>query len=168
VQVTPSDSNPQGSGLIGLGPSSSSNIFSALKSSNVSGDPPLDRIFKMNTSTPNFMTLLLGRNNDPSETFPGDLTVGEILPGYEAISSTPQLSVTVLSSIFANEQHFQVLLDEHGFVLPNGTAISIPTITSNIHEVNQARVVFDSGFSLPQVPEYVCIPDCMRALRYQY
>jgi hypothetical protein len=71
----------------------------------------MDRIFKQNISTPNFITILLGRYNDPMEKFIGDLTyaslktclclydvflsVGDIVSGYEAVSSQPQLNVTL-------------------------------------------------------------------------
>lgn len=92
VQVTPDQTNPEGLGLIGLGPNRGSNVFSTLGSS--TGAAVVDRIFRQNTSTPNFISALLGRYDDPTDTFPGDITVGDILQGYENITSQTKLEVT--------------------------------------------------------------------------
>jgi hypothetical protein len=90
--VTPDSTNPAGSGLIGLGPNAGSQIHATLGAS--SGDTVLDRIFKQNTSTPNFLTVLMGRYNDPTDIFSGDLTVGSIVPGYENVNNQPKMVVT--------------------------------------------------------------------------
>lgn len=92
VQVTPDQTNPDGLGLIGLGPNKGSNVFSTMGSS--AGAAVVDRIFRQNTSTPNFISVLLGRYDDPTDTFPGDITVGDILDGYENITSQSKLEVT--------------------------------------------------------------------------
>ncbi len=59
VQVTPDSDNKKGTGLLGLGPTSGSNIYATLNTS--AGYAVLDRIFLQNTSTPNYLTVLLGR-----------------------------------------------------------------------------------------------------------
>lgn len=92
VQVTPDQTNPDGLGLIGLGPNKGSNVFSAMGSS--AGAAVADRIFRQNTSAPNFISALLGRYDDPTDTFPGDITVGDVLEGYESITSQTKLEVT--------------------------------------------------------------------------
>ena len=92
VQVTPDQSNTDGLGLIGLGPNKGSNVFSAMGSS--AGAAVVDRIFRQNTSTPNFISVLLGRYDDPTDTFPGDITVGDVLDGYSNITSQSKLEVT--------------------------------------------------------------------------
>lgn len=92
VQVTPDQTNPQGLGLIGLGPNQGSNVFDTLRTD--AGAAVVDRIFRQNTSTPNFISVLLGRYDDPTDTFPGDITVGDILQGYENITSQTKLDVT--------------------------------------------------------------------------
>lgn len=92
VQVTPDTSNPEGLGLIGLGPNKGSTVFSAVGSA--SGAAVVDRIFLQSTSTPNFISVLLGRYDDPTDTFPGDITVGDVLSGYENITSQSKLDVT--------------------------------------------------------------------------
>ncbi|THG98836.1 hypothetical protein EW026_g3422 [Hermanssonia centrifuga] len=153
LDVPESSSNALGTGLIGLGPNYGSQVQQALRNSG--GDAVLDRIFQQNTSTPNFITVLLGRDDDPANSFPGDLTVGEILPGYEAITSQPQLEVSHVSINDIGDQHWQTLLDADGVIGPNGEAIDISTVVATTSNKKQLTAVFDSGFSLPQVPSSV-------------
>ena len=58
------------------------------------GAAVVDRIFRQNTTTQNFISVLLGRYDDPTDTFPGDITVGDIVQGYDNISSQAKLEVT--------------------------------------------------------------------------
>jgi hypothetical protein len=125
VEIPPSSSDAANTGLIGLGPHVGSSVYYALNK-NSSGDPPLDRIFRQNTSTPNYLTVLLGRSDDPDEKFPGDLTVGELVPGYENITNQPKLAIADVVASDAGSQHWATLLDENGIVGPNGTIISLP------------------------------------------
>lgn len=168
VEITPGD-EPAGTGLIGLGPNSGSNIFRTLNSSD--GHAVLDRIFLQNTSTPNFMTVLLGRSEgqymtcdilfsfnrvgghvDPVHTFPGDLTIGEILPGFENITSQPKLAVTDVPIWEVGDQHFQVLLDADGIVGPTGQPVKVKTAVDETKNKKQVTAIVDTGFSLSQVP----------------
>ncbi|THG98833.1 hypothetical protein EW026_g3421 [Hermanssonia centrifuga] len=149
-----------GTGLIGLGPHYDSEIHYQL--GNSSGDTVLDRIFQQNTSTPNYITILLGRDDDPSGIFPGDLTIGEILPGYEAITAQPQLNVTQVSIVNnTGNQHWQTLLDADGIIGPNGKVIDISTVVSSTSNKKQLTAIFDSGFSLPQVPMSVYVSEAI-------
>lgn len=81
VQVTPDDTNPEGLGFIWLGPNHRSSVFSSSTG-------------RQNTSTPNLISVLLGRYDNPTDTFPGDITVGDILHGCEKITSQSGLCVT--------------------------------------------------------------------------
>lgn len=153
MDVPASSSNTVGSGLIGLGPNYGSQVHDAI--GNSTGDAVLDRIFQQNTSTPNYLTILLGRDDDPSDKFPGDLTVGEILSGYEAITSQPKLNVSQVSISDIGDQHWQTLLDSNGVIGPDGKAIDIDTVVKATSDKSQLTAVFDSGFSLPQVPSCV-------------
>lgn len=139
-----------GTGLIGLGPNFGSQVHNALN--DPSGDAVLDRIFKQNTSTPNVLSILLGRDDDPSDRFPGDLTVGEVLPGYDDINSQPKLNVSQVSVTDLGDQHWQTLLDPNGIIGPDGKTIDIDTQVKTTSNKKQLTAVFDSGFSLPQVP----------------
>ncbi|KAI0341939.1 acid protease [Trametopsis cervina] len=145
-----SGDNPDGQGLIGLGPNLESSVHTALNSKN--GDAPLDRIFRDNMSTPNFLTIYLGRSDDPTNPFPGDITIGSVLEGYENITSQPKLPVSDVRA--RGGQHWQSVLDTNGILGPDGQHINITSHVSGIGK-NQAAVVFDSGFSLNQVSQHI-------------
>lgn len=155
VEAASSNSTPVGSGLIGLGPNFGSQIFASLNDD--SGVTPLDNIFKQNTSTPNYLTILLQRDDDPGNVFPGELTVGELVEGYENITSQPKLNVTQVSVTDRGDQHWQILLDDDGVIGPNGKPIDIDTDVKQTSNKGQLTAVLDSGFSLPQVPK--CVHD---------
>ncbi|EGN98520.1 hypothetical protein SERLA73DRAFT_110062 [Serpula lacrymans var. lacrymans S7.3] len=138
-------------GLIGLGPSQGSVV--RLEGNSSAADTPLDRIFRQNTSTPNYLSVLLGRSDDPDDPYPGDLTIGEPLQNYTDILKQPRLNVTVSS---VNEfQHWQTLLDKNGIIGPDGKAIPITSQVNHSIDPSRATVIFDTGFTLPQVPGYV-------------
>ncbi|KAK0487696.1 aspartic peptidase domain-containing protein [Armillaria novae-zelandiae] len=153
LQVTPDSENPIGMGIIGLGPTSGSTIYNALNNS--VGYPVLDRIFLQNTSTPNYLTVLLGRTQDPSDVFPGEISIGELLDGYSDVQSEPKLEVTIVPDGNSVYQHFQILLDEDGIIGPDGKPISIITGVNQTSNPRQATAVLDTGFSLSQVPKSV-------------
>jgi hypothetical protein len=116
-------------------------------------DPVLDRIFRQNRTTPNYLTVLLSRSDDPGDMYPGDITVGDLLPGFEAIANQPQLPVTLVPSAESGNQHWQILIDAGGVIGPNGKLISVTTQVSGTANPQQLTAIFDTGFSLPQVPK---------------
>ena len=123
------------------------------------GDAVLDRIFRQNTSTPNYITVLLGRNNDPTDPHTGDLTVGEILPGYEQVTSQPKLPVTVLASSNSVNQHWQILLDADGVIGPaNNNVIdefNVVTAVSSTTNKKQLTVSYlSSADTRPRCSSY--------------
>ncbi|KAJ7636236.1 aspartic peptidase domain-containing protein [Roridomyces roridus] len=150
VLVSPDADHSPGEGLIGLGPGSGSVILQTLLSNEAF--TVLDNIFNQDTSTGNYITFLLERLNDPTDVFPGQLTVGEVLTDFAAITSQPQLPMTTVSMSEAPNQHFQILLDEDGFIGPDGKAIPITSRVSTSKNKAQATVIVDSGFSFPQIP----------------
>ncbi|KZP27564.1 acid protease [Athelia psychrophila] len=139
-------------GIIGLGPFSTSNIVGALTTktttTTILGLPPLDNIFRQNTTTPNFLTVLLGRAEDPDNNYPGDLTIMEVLPGYEGILDQPKLPVTAAQH---GGQHWSALLDADGLVGPDGEPIAVKTRVGATKNKKQLTVMFDTGFTYPQV-----------------
>ncbi|KAK0464237.1 aspartic peptidase domain-containing protein [Desarmillaria tabescens] len=154
MEVTPDDDHEEGIGLIGLGPTSGSNIYNTLNTS--AGYAVLDRIFLQNTSTPNYLTVLLGRAEDPADVFPGEISIGELLDGYSHVESEPKLEVTRLTARdYPAAQHFQVLLDQDGLLGPDGQPVSITTEVDGTSNSKQATVVVDSGTSLNLVPKSV-------------
>ena len=62
VDIVPSVDNLVEQGVLGLGPSSASNVYSHAKSSK--GNTPLGCIFKQNMTTPNFLTVVLSQTAD--------------------------------------------------------------------------------------------------------
>ncbi|KAF5380669.1 hypothetical protein D9757_007060 [Collybiopsis confluens] len=153
IAASASSSNPSGQGLIGLGPNIGSNIYATIKNS--TGASVCDRIFLQNTSTPNYITVNLGRLDDPSQNFPGNITIGELLDGLESVTSSPRLEVTTVSVHEAGDQHFQVLIDSDGIIGPDNQSISYTTDVDDTSNSKQATAVFDTGFSLSQVPDTV-------------
>jgi hypothetical protein len=153
ISASASSSNPSGQGLIGLGPNSGSNVYAAIPS-NV-GASVCDRIFLQNTSAPNFITVNLGRTDDPDSDFPGNITISEVLEGLESVTSQPKNDVTLVSIHDTGDQHFQVLLDSGGMIGPDNQSISYTTVIESTSNSNQATAVFDTGFSLSQVPTTV-------------
>ncbi|KAF8230075.1 acid protease [Tricholoma matsutake] len=151
LEVVPDSNNPDGSGILGLGPNSGSNIYETVGST--VGAAVADRIFLQNTSTPNFVTVLLGRSDDPSHPFPGSITIGDILSDYVNVLDEPKLPVTAVVGPQGIDQHFQVLLDQDGLIGPDGRPIPLRTNVTTTPNPNQATVIFDTGFSLPQIPE---------------
>ncbi|THV05264.1 acid protease [Dendrothele bispora CBS 962.96] len=143
-------------GVLGLGPSSASDVRRLLNSS--SGDPPLDQIFKQNMNTPNFMTFLLSRDGTAEgsssvEGYPAQLTIGTVTSGLEAILNAPKLpALTDQFSPLA--QHWLTLLDADGIIGPDGQKIQTQTAIKNptAGTPDQLHVMFDSGFSIPQLP----------------
>ncbi|GJJ15298.1 hypothetical protein Clacol_009574 [Clathrus columnatus] len=136
-----------GDGLIGLGPSAGSNVRSAV--GNPSGDPFLDNVFRQNTSTPNFVTVLLQRVGDDEPTINGQFTISEIVPGMENIQSQPQVPVTVVTNQETPNQHWSTLIDAvYG---PDGHLVPI---TSTVPGTPSGKfvVAYDTGFTFPQVP----------------
>jgi len=117
------------------------------------GNTVLNRIFLQNTSTPNYLTILLDRSDDPSNKFPGEITIGEIVQGYDNVTSQPKLPVTQVSLSDQGDQHWQIFLDaQNGIVGPDGNAINA---TSVVNGSKNLTAVLDSGFSLPQVPRAI-------------
>ncbi|KAI0645685.1 aspartic peptidase domain-containing protein [Trametes meyenii] len=138
VDATHSD----GEGILGLGPSRLSSILGAM--AGPAGDPPLDRLFKQTPSLPSYISILLGRSNDPDSTVPGQLTIGEVLPQYNDVTSSPQLPIERVDW----NQHWMAALDKGGIIGPDGQPVKA--------SVNKRlKVIFDSGYTLPQVPKAV-------------
>ena len=158
VQV-PSGTAPDGTGLIGLGSNTGSNILIALNGS-ATGDTPLDNIFRQNTSTPNYITFLLNRQNDTAGHYPGAMTISEVLPQYSNLSSQPKVPVAVLQGSAVDDQHWTILLDKDGIIGPDGNVIKITSNAtgSSADNANQLVALFDTGFTLPQVPRCVAQP----------
>ncbi|EIW74698.1 acid protease [Coniophora puteana RWD-64-598 SS2] len=137
-------------GLIGLGPALGSEIRNAAGNKE-QADPPLDRIFKMDSSTDNFIAILLNRSDDPDEPFPGDLSIAEVLTSHKAILDAPKHDIAVTDDFKDQPLHWQTYLDENGIKGPDGTFIPLTSQVKDSKHPKNATVVFDTGFTFPQV-----------------
>lgn len=100
-----SDIHSQGyDGLLGLGPNTGSLIGKKLSGS--TGYSTLQRLFQQDKMTANYISFLLDRKNDPGETFTGQITVSELVPGFENITSMPILDVETVSKILKGGKFF--------------------------------------------------------------
>ncbi|KAF5369279.1 hypothetical protein D9758_002639 [Tetrapyrgos nigripes] len=147
-------------GVLGLGPSTFSTIKELLNSS--AGDPALDRIFRQNTSTPNYITFLLSRNASSESSvplsggyYPGQLTIGTVIPGLEAVNNAPKLPALQDGDTYIGT--WLTMLDANGIIGPDGQKINTTTIVKNVTAgtENQLRTLLDTGTSLPQLPAYI-------------
>ncbi|KAK7060710.1 hypothetical protein VNI00_000441 [Paramarasmius palmivorus] len=145
----------EGTGLLGLGPSSSSVLRKGMKTG--TANPVLDRIFIQNTTTPNYITVLLSRASEsPSvklqEDQQGVLTIGEVVPEYSEVQNMPKLQALTDSAA----THWVTLLDSNGIIGPDGKKIRTTTTVQNPKgKSDQLAVMFDTGTSLPQLPSSV-------------
>lgn len=136
-------------GLIGLGPNTGSVILDKLD--NDSGNSVLNRIFSQNTTSANYLSLLLDRKSRVNQTFTGQLTISETVPGYENILTMPKLEVDKVHKLTDEDQHWQTVTDEYGVIGPDGQPIKVKSIVPSAPK-NKLVAVFDSGYTLPQVP----------------
>ncbi|THU95697.1 hypothetical protein K435DRAFT_797921 [Dendrothele bispora CBS 962.96] len=116
-------------GILGLGPSNSSNVFKVTQDTDVNGAPIIDRIFVQNTTVPNFISFTLERfgetpdNSLLQEQF-GQFTIGEVIPEYQNVTHAPHLPALVDQF---GVQHWQTLLDPNGVIGPDGERINTTT-----------------------------------------
>ncbi|KAG1790304.1 aspartic peptidase domain-containing protein [Suillus plorans] len=139
-------------GLIGLGPNSGSSIYKKLDGN--SGNNPINRIFEQ-TSSNDYITLMLSRKGDPGSNITGQFTIGELVPGFENITSMPHLSIEKVYRVTNVDQHWQIVTDKNnGIIGPDGQPIKYSSIAPKAPDGTIVGVL-DSGFTLPQVPRTV-------------
>lgn len=140
-------------GLIGLGPNSGSSIYKKLDGN--SGNNPINRIFEQTSSSNDYVTMMLSRKGDPGSNITGQFTIGEIVPGFENITSMPQLSIEKVYKVTDVDQHWQIVTDkDNGIIGPDGQPIQYSSIAPKAPDGTIVGVL-DSGFTLPQVPRTV-------------
>ncbi|EIW84515.1 acid protease [Coniophora puteana RWD-64-598 SS2] len=156
-----------GDGVLGLGPAQDSRIRSLRNTS--AANPPIDRIFSSDNSTDNYIAVLLGRGDEISSSdapgdastaasspkYPGDLSICSVLPKYASVRNQPKLDVTQVPRRLINGQHWQVLLDSDGIKGTDGQRIEISSRVDGAGKDQPATVIFDTGYTFPQVPDDV-------------
>lgn len=125
----------------------------------------LTRIFQQNSSSQNYITLLLDRLGDSVEPFTGQFTISEPVAGFENITSQPKLGVMKVPGLTDADQHFQVLSDKNkGIIGPDGNVIQTESIVPKAPS-GQLVAVFDSGMqpnSITQCTKVQRAKDCER------
>ena len=53
----------------------------------------------------------------------------------------------------SGSQHWQTLIDENGILGPDGQPIALTTVVDKTSNGKKLTAVFDTGFSLTQVPK---------------
>ncbi|KAG6887509.1 hypothetical protein C0995_014741 [Termitomyces sp. Mi166 len=140
-------------GLLGLGPNKGSVIYKKLDGH--TGDTLLTHIFEQNTSANAYITFLLDRKNAPSEPFTGQLTISELVKGFENVTSMPKLDVDKVNKLLSQDQHWQAITDKDvGIIGPDGNPIQVDSIVPSAPDGTYVAV-FDSGFTFNQVPRDV-------------
>ncbi|KAH0585943.1 Pregnancy-associated glycoprotein 2 [Termitomyces sp. J132] len=140
-------------GLLGLGPNKGSLIYKKLDGD--TGDTVLTHIFEQDTSADAYITFLLDRKNAPSEPFTGQLTISELVEGFENITSMPKLDVDKVNKLLSQDQHWQAITDKDvGIMGPDGNPIQVDSIVPSAPDDTYVAV-FDSGFTFNQVPRKV-------------
>lgn len=82
----------------------------------------------------------------------GQLTIGEVINGWDAIETQEKLPALKTAT---GEQHWQTVLDANGIVGPDGVKLETRTKLDGSaldgYPGSQLHVMFDTGFSIPQV-----------------
>jgi len=99
------------------------------------------------------VSLLLDRQNDPADGITGQVTVSELVSGYESVASQPKL---YLKNAFmdSSNQHWAVVTDNDAVIGPDGNPIYVDSIVPRVSG-GKLVVVMDTGFTRSQVPRKV-------------
>ncbi|KAJ3483030.1 hypothetical protein NLI96_g6584 [Meripilus lineatus] len=136
-------------GLIGLGPNSGSAILDEIDKD--WANSVLTNIFSQNTTTQNYLTVMLDRLEDPGNIISGQLTISKVVPGFENITDMPKLAVDEVHKLTDLDQHWQTYTDVDGIIGPDGQPIKVKSIVPSAPK-GRLVVVLDTGYTLPQVP----------------
>jgi hypothetical protein len=108
----------------------------------------MDNIFQQDPTSPNFITIQLGRSLDASNQFPGTFTFGEVLDGMQDVMNQPKLPL-IISPNSVN-QEWLTHLDG---IAVNGQSVQLPQTTVQTNpDPSRLITLFDTGFTFPQFP----------------
>ncbi|KAG8879586.1 hypothetical protein FRB97_001602 [Tulasnella sp. 331] len=147
------DPHTQGyTALVGLGPTKASIIYGAFNST--VGFPVMNNIFTQNVTDDSYITLLLPRAYDPEGDSTGVMRISELVAGYEALANQTKLPL-VLATAPGGLQHWTTFIDANGILGPNGQPIDVTSNVTAAAGTGKLVAMFDSGFTLPQVPKAI-------------
>ncbi|TFK50938.1 acid protease [Heliocybe sulcata] len=136
-------------GILGLAFDQLSIIAEGLEQAwgNQLGATVLTQIFRQNTSAPNFISFLAGRNTDLESPANGTFTISEYAQGYEKIIETPKLPVVLPSGSLADlPPRWDILLD--GLTV-NGRAFDFNKLNSSDPSTPKGKAIanLDTGYT---------------------
>jgi hypothetical protein len=113
------------------------------------GSTLLDNFFLQQLDAPNFITVMLGRTSGIKDPQPGTFTFGEVVKGMENVVDQPRLDLFIADN--SSGQRWTTYLDGMSV---NNQRIELPqtTVPNNI-DPRRLVVVFDTGFTFPQLPQ---------------
>jgi hypothetical protein len=113
------------------------------------GSTLLDNFFLQQPDAPNFITVMLGRTLGIKDPQPGTFTFGEVVKGMENVVDQPRLDLFIAEN--SRGQRWAAYLDGMSV---NNQRIKLPqtTVPNNI-DPRRLVVVFDTGFTFPQLPQ---------------
>lgn len=155
---TKSPINPAGTeyaGVLGLGLSISSDVQKTIGVA--TGSPVMDNIVAQNKTSQNYITFLLGRAESWANSIVSQMTISEIVPGYEAITQQTKLPLVRLSNEqlqSGSVQHWMTYTDAAGIIGPDGKVISVQSTFGGFNN-GSLVAAFATGWTLPQVPSAV-------------
>lgn len=138
------------SGIIGMSLSttdeSAINSLIAAAGNDTAGHNPITNIFAQNTSAPNFITILLGRDDDLAGVSEGAFTISELIQGLENVTETPQLARQG-----PGPGRYTVLLD--GFSV-NGQNVMLNSSIAGVPS-GQSLASLDTGATFSVMPTFM-------------
>jgi saccharopepsin len=141
-------------GLVGLGVATGSAIFHDYPHNNTA--PLMESIFRLNETSRNYITIACGRAGiSGTNLIPPELTIMEVIPGWEAILKRPQVPIQTVTL----GQHINVKIDQNGIRGANGKTIpfvsNLTILTTGSNVGGEPVTALDTGASLSLVPSSI-------------
>lgn len=108
----------------------------------------ISNIFAEDASSPNYLSILLGREGDPGGIPEGTFTISELIPGLENITDTPR---SYLQGHRVDSGAWAIQLD--GLIV-NGNHIALNSSVPNTPSGSSLAAI-DTGTTYPVLPQYM-------------
>ncbi|KZT10145.1 acid protease, partial [Laetiporus sulphureus 93-53] len=141
-------------GILGLsfdaGSTVDVDVVEAFGANSTAGVSFLVNLFLQNPNMSHFFTTQLGRTDDPQYTMEGFFTIGDYVPGLEAVAQQPQLERFPNSSPTGNPPRWSTVM--------SGMTVNGEPFAFNASGVpgtpnGSVVAVLDTGFTFPPIPE---------------
>lgn len=140
-------------GILGLAFDLGSSVFidttEAIGKASLMGRSFMSRVFAQDPSTPNMITVLLGRSFDEDGPEEGAFTIGEYVQGLENVSEQTKLYRTPSQTDLTDTPHWSILMDR---MTVNGQQFQFNKSSVAEAGPGQQVVILDTGFTFSQIP----------------